>query len=292
MVTAAQSFASPTLGHVHNISAAISSDLSQLQCPFSYNMRLENPTSTAVGSAIVFGSWTATTLYVSSVTAGALEVGQILTGTGLAQGTTITAFVTGTGGIGSYTISTDCYGLPPLPQSTSTATAGGIEVSITATAPIPMSFRTEVQTVTCRATSGSFSFIFRGESTELLNPLTCTVANLREALQGLTVIGEVDVSVVAGTDASLICRNIGVQSAVIFLTELGEVPLLIVSGSASSQITITRTRKAAPHALYECGGRGSCDRSVGQCVCWNYWGSSDGFGGPGTLGDCGHTLIY
>lgn len=45
-----------------------------------------------------------TTLTASSVT-GTIQVGQVIAGTGLAAGTTITALGTGTGGAGTYTIS-------------------------------------------------------------------------------------------------------------------------------------------------------------------------------------------
>jgi hypothetical protein len=49
----------------------------------------------------------ATTMTVSAVAAGTLAVGQVLTDTtgGLVPGTTITAFGSGSGGTGTYTIS-------------------------------------------------------------------------------------------------------------------------------------------------------------------------------------------
>jgi hypothetical protein len=55
--------------------------------------------------AVVTGSITTTTLTVTAVTSGRLVVGQKITGTGVTAGTTITAYVTGTGGIGTYTVS-------------------------------------------------------------------------------------------------------------------------------------------------------------------------------------------
>ena len=45
------------------------------------------------------------TLIVTAVASGTLSIGQILTGTGIAFGTSITAFGTGSGGVGTYTIS-------------------------------------------------------------------------------------------------------------------------------------------------------------------------------------------
>lgn len=46
-----------------------------------------------------------TTLTVLSVTSGVLYVGAVISGTGVTAGTTITAFGTGTGGVGTYTVS-------------------------------------------------------------------------------------------------------------------------------------------------------------------------------------------
>ena len=56
-------------------------------------------------SATVTGSITTTTLTVTAVSAGALVVGMTISGTGVTAGTIITAFGTGTGGVGTYTVS-------------------------------------------------------------------------------------------------------------------------------------------------------------------------------------------
>jgi microcystin-dependent protein len=65
-------------------------------------------TTAGLGSYIA-GSFTGgisgTTLTVSAVASGQLFVGQTISGTGVTSGTTITAFGTGTGGIGTYTVS-------------------------------------------------------------------------------------------------------------------------------------------------------------------------------------------
>ena len=60
---------------------------------------------TALGGAMFTGSISGTTLTVTAVNYGVLKVGQTLTGTGITIGTTITAFGTGTGGTGDYTVS-------------------------------------------------------------------------------------------------------------------------------------------------------------------------------------------
>lgn len=65
--------------------------------------------STSINSvaspAIVTGSIAGTTLTVSAVTSGTLRIGQTIEGTGVTDGTIIKAFGTGSGGVGTYTVS-------------------------------------------------------------------------------------------------------------------------------------------------------------------------------------------
>ena len=59
------------------------------------------------GSSVFTGSISTTTLTVSALTSGYIQVGSTITGTGVTANTTITAFLTGTqGGIGTYSVST------------------------------------------------------------------------------------------------------------------------------------------------------------------------------------------
>lgn len=65
-----------------------------------------NAITTVKGAGgVVTGSIATTVLTVTAVTSGLLQVGQVLTGSGVTGGTTITAFGTGTGGTGTYTVS-------------------------------------------------------------------------------------------------------------------------------------------------------------------------------------------
>jgi len=58
--------------------------------------------------AVFVGSISGTTLTVTSITSGAIALGQTLSGTGISNGTTIVAFNTGAGGnineVGTYTV--------------------------------------------------------------------------------------------------------------------------------------------------------------------------------------------
>lgn len=58
----------------------------------------------AIIGTYVTGSISGTTLTITAVTAGSLQVGSVLDGTGILPGTTITALGTGTGGTGTYTV--------------------------------------------------------------------------------------------------------------------------------------------------------------------------------------------
>lgn len=88
--------------------------------------------STAVGAQVT-GSITGTTLTVSAVASGTLFVGQTIQGTGVTVLTIITALGTGSGGVGTYTVSssqtvssTTLYGLnfSQLPGSDGAFTGG------------------------------------------------------------------------------------------------------------------------------------------------------------------------
>jgi len=58
-----------------------------------------------IGGAVFRGTISGVTLTVTSVTSGTIAVGQVITGTNIASGTTITALGSGSGGTGTYTIS-------------------------------------------------------------------------------------------------------------------------------------------------------------------------------------------
>ena len=61
--------------------------------------------ATSLATVVTTGSISGYTLTVTAFTGGNLAVGHILSGTGVTVGTKIVAFVTGTGGVGTYTVS-------------------------------------------------------------------------------------------------------------------------------------------------------------------------------------------
>jgi len=78
---------------------------------------------------VVTGYIALTTMTVTAVTNGILSVGQIITGTGVAANTTITSILTGSGGVGTYTVSVSqtagSVGSPITLTGAYTAVGGG-----------------------------------------------------------------------------------------------------------------------------------------------------------------------
>lgn len=68
------------------------------------NSRYRLDTSDTTSGAYLVGTISGTTLTASVVTNGTLAVGQKVSGSGITDGTYITAFISGTGGIGTYTV--------------------------------------------------------------------------------------------------------------------------------------------------------------------------------------------
>jgi hypothetical protein len=82
---------------------------------------VDNNTTDPDASAASFtGSISGTTLTVTAVASGTVQVGQVLSGTGITSGTLITALGTGTGGNGTYTVQTS----QTVSSTTITATGG------------------------------------------------------------------------------------------------------------------------------------------------------------------------
>jgi hypothetical protein len=69
------------------------------------HQRLTGAATVAGGTAAFTGAIAGTVLTISAVSAGAVYVGQVISGVGVTAGTTITAFTTGTGGTGTYVVS-------------------------------------------------------------------------------------------------------------------------------------------------------------------------------------------
>ncbi|DAZ99520.1 TPA: hypothetical protein N0F65_005392 [Lagenidium giganteum] len=162
----------------------------------------------------------------------------------------------------------------------------------------------EKQLLQCVATSGTLVLSFRDAATPPL-PYDVDAPTLQAALQALPTIGDVRVTYMGGTTA---CSTNNVLIIVELLTALGDLPPIratnsvlrnSVSGNGldgSGSVTVAtggttllgQTSVAGTREDAYCSNHGKCDFTSGTCVCDPQWSSSDGKGGPGTIGDCGY----
>lgn len=95
------------LSTIAQTSGTVTGEAAVLTSGYGAALTKRNVSSVVVkgGGAVVTGAISGTTLTVTAVTSGVLQVGQTIAGSGVTVGTTITALGTGTGGTGTYTVS-------------------------------------------------------------------------------------------------------------------------------------------------------------------------------------------
>jgi hypothetical protein len=156
----------------------------------------------------------------------------------------------------------------------------------------------EVQTFTCRASSGKFQLFFR-ENVTMFISFDDTTQELEKALEQMYVLNDVTVTLVdrvSGSDASYSICSIADSrySTVEFNTQPGDLPLMQVVSStlahstpSSLLKTVTETIKGTKEDL-ECSGQGIC-HWTGVCECMHGFMSSNGTRvSPGQRGDCSY----
>ena len=150
----------------------------------------------------------------------------------------------------------------------------------------------EQQIIYCADADVSGSIVFNYKE-ELSSPVaaSATTATVKETLESMAGIGEVNVDIATNGNTDSICTSAGNQFIITFLTEHGDLPELKLTtlsiGTTSDPATVTEYRKGTKE-WEECSGKGLCDRSTGICSCFSGYGSSDGKGGEGTKADCGY----
>lgn len=157
----------------------------------------------------------------------------------------------------------------------------------------------------CVGSSGTFTLTFRDQTTVNIG-YNANAPAIQAALLALSTLTQVAVAIVGGATACT--TDSSTVITVDFLSELGDLPslkgsaaslrdavngngldgsgaLLFATGGASlmGQASVKGTREND-----FCSNHGHCDFSTGLCVCDTHYGSSDGKGGPGNIGDCGY----
>ena len=120
-----------------------------------------NGVSLGSNTAAFTASRALTTLTVTVLSAGALYLGMTISGTGVPLGTTITAFGTGTGGIGTYTVSTSG-------TITSEAMTGTIQSRIAVSTPGVYNLQWSGQFINTAAAIHEISVWLRKNSTDVV----------------------------------------------------------------------------------------------------------------------------
>nr|AIG55691.1 secreted protein [Thraustotheca clavata] len=153
-----------------------------------------------------------------------------------------------------------------------------------------------VQTLICTATvrpflmnhTGTFTLSFRGAQTTAL-PYTISSSTLTAILSSIQAFGQVTVTYSNGQVA---CTANGANTiAITFLTVFGALPSIQYTLNGVTSIVIFNDGTSGSvigtkeNAL--CSNRGHCDYTNGLCVCHTGFTSSDGYGRPGSRGDCG-----
>lgn len=154
--------------------------------------------------------------------------------------------------------------------------------------------RNETQQLRCEATGGYFELEFRGARSGKIF-FNASTLDLQNSLQSMSTIGTVELSYDPPTSSAPICSGGLNWINIIFTSELGNLPRLVLHNGTLEGITIfdVMTHQDGGGQLFECSGRGDCDRTTGECQCWSYRTSSDGFGTyQGRRGDCAYSLYY
>ncbi|KAJ0408990.1 hypothetical protein P43SY_002869 [Pythium insidiosum] len=164
----------------------------------------------------------------------------------------------------------------------------------------------ERQLVQCIATGGTFTLTFRDQTTASI-PFNANAAAIKAALEAVVAGLLVDVSIVGGVTACSIANTL---IRIDFTSELGSPPALKASraslrdsvngngqdGSGTVVIATGGTALLGQNSIRGtrerafCSNHGKCDFSTGMCSCDKGWASSNGNGGAGHIGDCGHRL--
>lgn len=147
----------------------------------------------------------------------------------------------------------------------------------------------EKQSLYCIATGGSFTLAFRRVTTDYI-PYDASLSELRSYLRALSSVTDEGISI-TGSDPP--CKSAGGTVYIEFTQDFGDLPLLVADYSglshstSTAKVTIKEYKKGTKEDEW-CSNRGICDFDSGVCTCNDDYGTSDGYNGEGTRGDCGY----
>ena len=156
----------------------------------------------------------------------------------------------------------------------------------------------EIQQIVCAATGGYFSLSFRGLISDFIYS-NSTISDLYTILRKMSNIGEILLQLSGNINnpfGSFVCGSNNYNSVnVTFLSQYGLIPLMNITNynltGVNNDAYVQSISVSTGPPLLECVGRGTCDRTSGECKCWTNYATSDGFGDRGLHGDCGYNSI-
>lgn len=156
----------------------------------------------------------------------------------------------------------------------------------------PIQFN-EVQMLTCRADSGTFTLSFR-DSTSRKIPYNAGALVLQESIEAIPTVGTGGVKLVMSGPQVCSDTGLGYSTTVEFLQDFGDIPLMVpddrflrmTNNVVSKLLTVVQSVQGSKEDA-ECSNRGICDMGTGSCECSLNFAGSNGYDQEGTRGDCG-----
>ena len=171
----------------------------------------------------------------------------------------------------------------------------------------------EIQLIKCIAdntSGGRIVLYFDGRPSTSIH-VDASKSALKKALESIPLIEEVHITY---SEGHVLCRNDGNVNivSITFTSNFGPLPPLVAESFGMEPASVIEIAADDSYGMLsdhndveyfhvkgdkendECSNRGICDHDTGSCDCFNTNGDeyagSDGYGGSGNRGDCGHAL--
>jgi hypothetical protein len=170
----------------------------------------------------------------------------------------------------------------------------------------------EIQLLHCSASStsaGHVTLYFDGEHSPNI-PASASIYTLKHAIEAIKGLGEVSVTY---SEGNTLCRDdVTNVVSITFLQNFGPLPPIVPESFGLESWSFVEVAADASYGMLtdhngvnyfsvkgdkendECSNRGLCDQGTGTCNCFDtngdIYAGSDGYGGVGNRGDCGHAV--